>query len=195
MANPRIVFNAINLDFPEVVETLSVRRVAGGGRSLSDGGVTERVRTSIADALEIGMGFHGSASFHNALTAWWAWASRGKQYSFALDSAKTVNTTLVNNESAGATVIELTSTSGVTAGQNYLMRSADLLSEEIVNVASVGGGAATLSAGTKYAYTAADVFRDPLYWPKLTSVDDEAPFMELAGLIYQFAHRCVEDRG
>lgn len=194
MATPRIVFNSINLDFPEVIETLQARRTAGGGRSLSDGGVSERVRTSFADYLEIGMTVHSNAAFHAALTAWWAWASRGKQYSFAFDSAKVVNTTLVNNEAAGATVIELTSTSGVAAG-NYLMRSADLLSEEIVAVASVGGGAATLSAGTKYAYTAGDNFREIYYWPKLVSVDDEAPFFEQAGLLYVFAHRCMEDRG
>jgi hypothetical protein len=194
MADPRIVFSGINLDFPRSLSDFNVGDVFRGGKNTSDGAVSETVRSGTWDRVNIAVEPFADASFYRALVAWWAWASRGKQYSFALDRNKTVDTTLFNAESAGSTVIELTSTSGVAAGF-YQIISADRTSREIVQVASVGGGAATLSAGTKFAYAAGDIFRDINYWPKCVTADDERPFRELPTLAYALRHTFLEDRG
>jgi hypothetical protein len=193
MGLPRIVYNSINLDFPRPLSDYRVGDVFRGGKNTADGGLTETVRAGTWDRVTIAMETFSQASFYRDLVAWWAWASRGKQYSFALDRDKVVNTTMVNAESAGATVIELVSITGIAAGY-YQMISADRLSREIVEVQSAGGGAATLVTGTKYAYSAGDVFRDINFWPKCVTADDERPFVELPVLAYSFRHVFLEDR-
>jgi hypothetical protein len=194
MGLPRIVFNSINLDFARPLSDYRIADVFRGGKNTSDGGITETVRSGTWDRVTIAVETFADAAFYRALVAWWSWASRGKQYAFALDRDKTVNTTLVNAEAAGSTVIELTSVTGVAAGY-YQIISADRTNREIVQVQSVGGGAATLAAGTKLGYAAGDTFRDVDYWPKCVSADDERPFVELPVNAYAFRHVFIEDRG
>jgi hypothetical protein len=62
-------------------------------------------------------------------------------------------------------------------------------------VQSVGGGAATLTAGTKFGYAAGDIFRDINFYPKCVSLDDERPFVELPVNAYALRHTFLEDRG
>lgn len=194
MGLPRIVFNSVNLDFPRPLSDYRIGDAFRGGKNTSDGGVTETVRAGTWDRVTIAMETFSDAAFFRALVAWWSWAGRGKQYSFAFDRDKVVNATLVNAESVGATVIELASITGIAAGF-YQMISADRLSREIVEVQSAAAGAATLVAGTKYAYAAGDVFRDINFYPKCVSQDDERPFIELPVNAYGFRHTFLEDRG
>lgn len=199
MALPRIVYNAINLDFPENVGLLRPERIQGGPRNTSHGGLTETVRLSVWDEIEIVMENHGSASFHRGLQAWMAWALRGKQWSFAFDSSKVVNTTVNATAAAGAMSMDIASGTGVTNGEFYLVRSADLTKEEIVK--KVSGGTTIViergndpAAGLVYGYAVGDTFRDPNYWPKLVLLDDRTPFQENQALTYSLRIRAREDR-
>jgi hypothetical protein len=196
MALPRIVYNSINLDFPEQLSDFTYPRVRRAGVNTADGGVSETVRSGIWDELTIDVEMFNSSAFFDSLQAFWAWASRGKQFSFAFDNGRTVNTTLVNNESAGATVIELAGTTGIIVNGKYVMTSADLLNREVVTVQSISAGVSvTLVAGIKFAYSAADGFRDWYYWPKLVTTDDSDPMHEMPGLLYTLTLHAREDRG
>jgi len=196
MALPRIVYAGINLDFPENVSELKYPRVRRAGMNTADGGVSETVRSGIWDEVEIIVERFGTSAFYEAFQAFWSHASNGDQFSFALDSARTVNTTLVNAESAGATVIELALTTGIIVNGLYIMESADLQKREVVQVASISAGVSvTLAAGTKFAYSAADTFRDWKFWPKLVTTDDASPFIEGPGLSFVLDLHAREDRG
>jgi hypothetical protein len=195
MALPRIIFNSINLDFPEQLSDFKRPRVRRAGVNTSDGGVSETVRSGIWDELEIAVEMFATASFFDAWEAAWAWISRGKQFSYADDNAKTVNLSISNNESVGATVIELPNTTGIVTGQKYYLTSADFLNRETVTVQSISAGVSvTLTAGIKFAYSAGDGFRDRFFWPKLVTTDDASPMMENPGLTYSLLLHAREDR-
>lgn len=200
MADPRIVWNSINLDFPEGLSSYKVGQRFFGGVNTSQGGITERVRMGCIDVIEIGLeGLQivTHAAFRRGIDTFWeSWGSQGKQYAFALDRNKTVNTTLSNNEAAAATVIELPSTSGIVAGQDYLIISADLTKRERVTVQSISVGVSVTipSPGLLQAFSSGDTFRDPDYFPKVVADDQTRPFFDQPFNTWQAKHTMIEDR-
>ena len=98
MGDPRITYNSINVD----LEDLSVYRPAPAATNAAviraDSGVSETSILEVYDRVYIEIENFDDRDILHDLTAWWAWAKQGQSYSFAFDSAKTVDTTL----SAGA---------------------------------------------------------------------------------------------
>lgn len=197
MANVMITYNGVTvtLDPASKWEGRSRRRADS---HVADAGITETVRLGIWDEVFVEVLFT-SRTVYQDLLGWWAWASQGKQYAIQLNSAQSVNTTLSGSESVGSTSIGVVSGTGILGTTPvtwpYLMRSADLTKFEIVNSQGYNAGNVILSAGTKYAYAAGDIFRDPDYYPKAVTVDDDFPCKENAGLTFTFSHRFREDRG
>jgi len=190
-----IVYNGIGITL-EAASTWERRSTRLADMHASHSGITETVRHGYWDEVEVTIDSFSSRTVYNQLTAWWAWASRGKQYSIQLDDARSCITTLVNNEAIAATAIEVVSGAAVTAGKEYLIQASNLINREIVNVTvNGGGGALTISPGLKYAYTAGDLFRDPDYYAKAIALDNEFPCVENPGSTFTFAHRFREDRG
>lgn len=201
MGFPRLIYSGGSgvVDFPEGLSEFLWKPVRRAALTLSDGGAVETVRTLATEEVEISVDGCASDAFLRALAGWWAWASRGLPYSFGLDSdtgglvAKTINATVA----AGATVISLNSVTGIPAfspERQYVLRSADRLRREIVNVDSVDPFASdvTLTAPTAYAYASGDSFISLGHFPTAYSLDHEAPFVEGPGLLFNLRHRFIE---
>lgn len=195
MASPRITWNGNNLD----LEDLSDYRSSRGKNAITSRAENGQSYTYVHEAfdiVEVGIDSFNSTATRNALVAWWAWASQGKSYSFALDSARTVNTTLSGGASAGATSCTVNSTAGVAANRTYLIRDTDGIEEEVVVVSSVSSSTVTFSTTPlKYAYSTGATFRDPDYFPKLESVDEAFPVIENPGLTFTLRHTAREYKG
>jgi hypothetical protein len=182
VASPRLTFDAIDLDLPHL-SAYRLRRDALGAANTADAGVTERVRTGLYRGADIAVEDMPVGASTRLLQAWWSWAERGRIYTFARDSAKTVNTTLAMAAAAGATSIFVADATGLgSSGTPYRLRAVDGLNEEIVTVrlVNVGTGEVSLSVGTslKFAYSVGDVLRDPDFWPAVVSSDRERPFFD-----------------
>lgn len=195
MASPRITWNGNNLD----LEDLSDYRATRGKKAITsraDNGQSYTYIHETFDVVEVGIDSFNSTATRNALVAWWAWASQGKVYSFALDAAKTVNTTLSTSPAVGATSFNVNSTSGITANRPYLVRDTDGIEEEVVIVSSVSSSTVNFNTTPlKFAYTAGATFRDPDYFPKLETVDESFPVVENPGLTYTLRHTAREYKG
>jgi hypothetical protein len=191
------VFNGINLDLPHL-SAYRLRRDTIGHHNTSDAGVTERVRLGLYRGADIAVEDMPVGASTRALQAWWSWAERGQSYAFSRDSAKVVSTTLAMAAAAGATSIFVADTTGIGVnGTPYRLRSVDGLNEEIIRVRLVdaGTGEVSLTIGTSlvYGYAAADVLRDPDYWPSVVSEDRERPyFANVCGMTFGLRHRFRE---
>lgn len=108
------------------------------------------------------------------LLGWWSWASQGYPFSFCMDTDEDSATTLDGTASAGQKVIPLTSTTGFTAGDVCLIRSATRFNFEAVTIASVSAGVSvTAVSNLLYEYSADDVFRHRDYIPAALIIDNE----------------------
>jgi hypothetical protein len=184
VGSPRLTFNAVDLDLPHL-SGYALRRASEGTANTADGGVTERVRTGLYEGADIAAEDMPVGATTRGLLAWWSWVERGGLYTFARDSAKKVNTTLMAPASAGATSIFVADASAILGtGTPYRLRSADGQLEEIIlaRLVNVGTGEVALAMGTSllYAYDTGAVVRDPDFWPLVASVDTERPFFENA---------------
>ena len=110
---------------------------------------------------------------YNAMYAWWAYARQGQNFSFAMDSTKTGNTTLDDTAAAGQKVVPLTGTGDFTVGDYALIKQASGDDFEVVQIASISAGiSVTLENNLEYSYAANDIFRHQLYWPDVTLEND-----------------------
>jgi hypothetical protein len=150
------------------------------------------------DEIIIVLERHGDRAFWRALEGWYAWASRGKQWSFARDSGQMVNTSLAGNESAGATIIEVVSIGSFAQTHEFIIESSDLTKRERHYVTEAGTPTSDAiniaSPGLRYAYSAGDTLRHADYWPKLILVDMDRPFSEDDFSTYGLRIRAREDR-
>jgi len=114
---------------------------------------------------------------YEAMVAWWSWAMQGKAWSLAMDSTDTVSTTLDGAAAAGQKVIPLAATAGLAAGDKCLIRSADRITYEIVEIDSVSAGVSiTAEENLKQSYVSGDGFRHLDYFPACVLADDEDAF-------------------
>lgn len=173
----------------------SNRRERQANVNRADSGVSETVLEDIYDAFTIAVDSFDSQSVLDKLIAWWAYAAQGNSYSFALDSADKVDTTITGNVSAGGTSVVVTSATGITIGNRYRLRDAVGVgfAEEIVTVSNVVGTTITIGA-LIYAHSAGALFRSIDYYPALETLDDAFPVSENPGLTWSMQHNCREAR-
>lgn len=196
MAPPRIVWNTNNVIDLEDLSDYRSARSKSSITSRAENGQSFTYIHETFDFVEFGIDSFNSTATKNALVGWWAWASQGKPYSFALDGARTVNTTLSASVAAGATGCSVNSTAGILNGRAYLLRDADGIEEEVVIVSSVGSTNVSFSTTPlKFSYAMGATFRDPDYFPKLESVDESFPVTENPGMTYTLRHSAREYKG
>lgn len=93
-----------------------------------------------------------------------AWASQGNEFAVAKDNAEDTNTTL-DGSTAGA-VIPLTATTGIVAGDELVLISADRVTWERIFVESVSAGVSvTATASLKNSFVSGDTCRHFFYLP------------------------------
>jgi len=195
MANPRITWNGNSLDFPGPLTGYAADPVRERTIGRSNGVVHAVNLAASWRRLRVMLNNFQDVAFWDALVAWWAWASEGNQYAFALDSADVVDKTMTGGAAAAQKDIPFTDTSSIVAGRKYLVRQATGHREEIIQVDTVTlNTKVTCLANLKFTYVTGDIFRSRDYFPKLVSLDSDPPFEERAGITYQFDHSCEEDR-
>ncbi len=195
MGNPQIVWNGNTLAFPGPLTAYQADLDPDREIDFSAGRVAASILHSLGDKLRVELGNFADAQFEADLDAWWSWASQGKQYAFALDSADVVDLTLSGAAAAGQKDIPLANTSSVVVGARYRLREAAGPEEEIVTIASVTVNVkATAVSNLKFGYVTGDIFRSRDYFPKMVSVDSKKPWMEHL-TTWTLDHQMAEDRG
>jgi hypothetical protein len=113
-------------------------------------------------------------SVYRDLLAWWAWAGAGQPWSFTMSTDEDSATTLDGAAAAAQKVIPVADTTGFTAGDVCLIRSADRFTFEVVVIDSVSAGVSiTATANLKSAYASGDTFRHLEYFPNAICLDEE----------------------
>lgn len=130
---------------------------------------------------------------YEELLGWWSWASQGQAFSFAMDTNEDSETTLDGAAAAGQKVIPVTSTSGFTAGDICLVRSANRFLFEAITIDSVSAGVSvTAVANLKNSYESGDTFRHLQYFPSALILDNEFRPRK-NGLYYRHTFHFIEE--
>ncbi|KKN70761.1 hypothetical protein LCGC14_0427560 [marine sediment metagenome] len=194
MAKPEFKFNTTTLAFPELLSGYQAPPRYTKTLNVSDGSVLEVVVHNIFRQATIELVQFDDRAFFLSLHAWWAHAGQGKQYSFAFDSAKKVDTLLDGAAVSGQAVVPVTSTTGITVDSEYLLRKEDSSDREIAEVLSIVAGVSfTAKANLVYSYVAGDLCRDPDFFPRVRSIDDRLPVFENAVKTFTLVHQFRED--
>lgn len=93
------------------------------------------------------------------------WIQAGNAFTFARDQSKTVNTTLANAASAGASSVVVTSATGISIGDEYVIR--DTVHAENIKVSNVVSTTITLAETLNFGYAAGSRFRYVEFWPAI----------------------------
>lgn len=195
MPIPQIVWNGNTLAFPKELQAYNWRLRSDRVLDVSTGRVSATGHRSSYDEVRIVFGPFEESTFADDLRAWWAWARRGKQYSFALDPADVVNLALNGAAAAGQKDIPLAVTASVVVGRNYLVRAPNGEGEEIIQVASVTTNVKAVAQNNlRFSYATGDTFRSVDYYPKMVSQDSDLPLTRQV-TTFLFDHTMAEDRG
>ena len=194
MGNPRIIYDGTNLDFPNRTTFFILPQKIRAVRLFSDGGIhATSVRTRFLEGI-LRLEKFEDLDFERRLHKWWTWANQGLLYAVARDSSETADTTLDGAAAAAQKTIPLTSTAGITVGQDYRISEANGPNREIVKVASIVGGVSVdATDNLKYTYASADIFRAREFLPKVSNLDDAEPWQPNLGITFSFIHRFRED--
>jgi hypothetical protein len=196
MGDPRITWNGNALDFPGRLTAYRKRLRTDREFGRSGGGVAATQMHHRFYEVMAEVNNFDSRAFYNDLVAFWSWASRGKQFAFALDSAKVVDLVLNGAAAAGQKDIPLADTSSVVVGETYLLREAAGDELEIIEVASITANVKAVAVNNlKYGYLTGDVFRSPDYFPKMVTPDADLPAEEIITTFALGPLNMIEDRG
>lgn len=196
MSNPRISYDTKYIDFDCFLPAILPDPMSGAVRVASS---TGKRQTLLVNAETIVPFMIGGFKYGNStdetvrrkLIQWREWAQSGLPWTFARDASKSVNTTLTAAALAGATVIQLTSTTGLTAGDSCVIRSE--IHQEPVAILSIDSGVqVTLSETLNFGYPNGSRFRHADFWPAQL-IDGANPIQEESNTSWRFALRFVED--
>lgn len=159
----RIIYNNKAVDFPAGPQTLDIYNGTPKSTVRARSGVSETLFVPRHDCnVEAEFLHHRDLDLEMALRCWWAWAEQGLPWFFALDAAKTVLTTLSATATAGDSTLTLTSTTGLTANERYLVRYAG--NYQIVKVTAINSNIVTLSGSIDFNFPAGSLFRTEYFW-------------------------------
>lgn len=193
MGVPQFEFDSKTLDFPLAISTLAKETEFQRSLRVSTGGKAGSVFERRLDVITIGLDNFAERAFYRSLQAWFAWAGQGEEYGFALDKDNKVNTTLDDAAAAAQKVIPLTATAGIVVGKFYKVFSDDFTKYEIIEVDSISAGVSiTAVENLVWAYASGDFFQTEDYWPKVVSLDEVFPAVEMAHGTFEFEHEFQE---
>lgn len=194
MGNPRITFDGANLDFTQPASPgWELRPFLRRSLDFTDGKKHAAQLLSIFYRGRLQVEKFTDADFERKILSWWSWASRGNEYAVALDSEDQIDTTLDGSAAPAATVIPLTSTTGIVVGGRYRISEAAGHEMEEIEVQSISAGVSvTITVGLKYGYASGDLFRSRDYLPKAVNLDEEPPWKVATATTWTFDHRFQE---
>jgi hypothetical protein len=180
MAFPRISYDgSFQINFPRPPQLFDVRPFRTRLRNASASGESETINVSagftvrvLFQNLRTNDGGNGSSTTTNQylkmfLLDFIYWAEMGNAWTFMLDSAITVNTTLDGVISAGGGSAPVVSATGVTAGKYYAIESKTQVA--VVQAASASDPI-TLSRATSFSFPIGSRLRAFEYLPMIGTV-------------------------
>jgi hypothetical protein len=192
MSLPEITYNSKTISFLEGFDDLNVYYPDAQIAPESASGIGETLGISVGCRVELSSSqMDTGTTLERNLKQFHQWAKSGQAWYLALDAAEKILTTLSLSALQGATALTLTTTSGITAGNLYVVRSKTAL--DIVKVASVDSGTViTLTEALNFAFASGSRFRSEKYWPGRL-VDQEPALISRPPVQYDFVLRFRED--
>ncbi len=163
MGLPRLTYNGIDVDFLTDLDELDPQYPDLNIKNTAASGTGETLIQRNDVIVRAGLSMEIDPDLKRQLRNWFEWAKKGKPWTFARDRSETVLCQLVGDFDAGDTTIELTDTSGVVVGKQYVLRTDTLL--QVVKVASTSAPLVTLEEPLTYDFPSGSRFRSELYWP------------------------------
>lgn len=168
MGLPRITYNSKNLDFLTDVYRLQFDNPRQVLANASVSRIYEVLNVSPDLLISFGLRWlvnsnASDATLKRKLYQWFEWASQGKPWTFARDSSKVTSTTLSAGASAGDLTLTVTSISGLSSGDQCIVRSATQMELIKINGAP-SGSTVTLTETLNFDYASGSRFRHEQYW-------------------------------
>ena len=162
MGLPRIILPDRNIDFPEDIHRIDVRYPDERIYNVAQSGASEvlTIRAEVVAEVEWQMMSFGNSTdlaLHRNLQGWWRHAVQGGVWSFARDRDNVVHTTLSANAAAGASVVTVTSATGIVVGRQYVIR--DDVRLQLIEVDEIAGSNITLTEDLLFDFFSGAVFR------------------------------------
>ncbi len=181
MTTAVLTYNGKTLTFPLApyrLDTPDYPLQSNTSRTLS--GESEDILFRADAAISIGFQRFVNATSDHAtlkrnLQQWLQWAQSGQAWTFARDSAKTANTTISSAAAAGASTVIVTSATGLSNGDQCILRSKDTI--ELVKISNISSTTITLTETLNFGYAAGSRFRAELFWPGRL-LDKKNPIIE-----------------
>jgi len=154
--------------------------------NMSGSGKSEYINLYGIQEMEID--FYITTDKYRDAVAWWSWVRQGKPFGFATSASDMGGTTITSAISASTTSISVASASSFAAADTVIIRSASSDDTfELAKISSISSATVTITAGTKYAYSAGAIFRHYNYWGSCVILDTSfAPQQTDAGF---YTHR------
>ena len=165
MADPRITYNSVNIDLK--MGRTGLKQTPKQERFQNDASSGKIETINLFGRWEYSFDAYFSQAVYYTLWAWWSWARQGKEWSFALDSAKLGNTTLDAAAAAGQKVIPVTATTTFATGDVCLIKAVDNDDEfELITINTISAGVSVAAVSNLvYSYTSSDILRYKDYFP------------------------------
>ena len=198
MANPRIVYNSINLDLPEPFEEIrGPGRIPDTTDVRTRGGVEVRHFGHAYEDIEVvieGMSLDVPAveAFADSFRAAWSWIMQGKVFDLMTDSADQVDRFVSTDPApAGQKNIRLSSNTNIVIGAKYHIETGPWPSgggpeREVVKVASIPGPHLVATDNLIYSYAVGATFRSRNYWRNCVALTSKEPLIERAWRVFDF---------
>lgn len=188
-----IVWNGNVLNFPSPPSTYVGRRRSDRIMVVSQGGIPSTSLRNLWDFVDSTWENLSDRAFERSLRAWYAWAARGRPFSFSLDQADNQFTTLDGGAAAGQAAIPVTDGTGFTVGNSYLIRQDQGDEEEMIVVLTSTASLVTADANLKFSYGSGDVLKSRDHHGSMVLLDDDYPVDENL-TTYDLRLRLREDR-
>lgn len=167
----RLTFNGNAVDLLPGENGLLPKYAQSRSTNISGSGARETINF-YGDQV-FALDFYMTPAAYRQMVAWWSWARQGNLFSLAQDSTRMAATTLASGHGAGSTGLDLTSTSGISAGDElFICNTAADNQFEIVKVDGLGSPLPIVEP-TLLAYPSGSLVRHADYFPSLISLDDK----------------------
>ena len=171
MGSPRITYNSVNIDL--TMGRTGLKQIPTQERNQNDSSSGKIETINLFGRWEYTFDAYFSRAVYYSLWAWWSWARQGKEWSFAIDSAKLGNTTLDAAAAAGQKVIPVTATTTFATGDVCLIKAVDNDDEfELITIDTISAGVSvTATTNLIYSYSSDDILRYKDYFPAVIATN------------------------
>lgn len=187
----RLTYNSNNIDLNIGNSGIRINPMHNQRVNKSSSGIIETFNMHGIEEIRFDTVFQQTV-YNQLYTFFWSWMRLGKAFSFTMDFARAFDTTLDGTVSGA--VVPLTSTAGISVGEQYVIIADGNAEREIIEVQSVSAGVSvTATASLANSFVDGDVLRHWQYYPALKSIDNKSFNPKKTGQWYSHTFKWVED--